>query len=285
MPTTPGVQFALVTGCGSGGIGHALTKQLRAKGLEVFSTLLPFEDQQHLEQIGAHVLVCDITKEDDVVRVKETIQKTTGGYLSVLINNAGICYTMTAADTEVSEVEKMFAVNVFGHMRVVHHFHRMIVQAKGVIVNIGSVGGIVPYVYGASYNASKAALHHYGNTLRVEMKPFGVRVVNVISGEVSTNVLKTDQRAQRQLPPASLYRALATDFVNHIGRTPKTITPDEYAMRVIKEITNNAPKAWLWHGARSGFVRWCDMLLPRTFWDVIFWREFSFGKLSTAASV
>lgn len=81
---------------------------------------------------------------------------------------------MTAADTDVKQVEKMFAVNVFGPMRLVHHLHRMLIAApRGVIVNIGSIGGVCPYVFGASYNATKAALHHWGNTLRVEMKPFG----------------------------------------------------------------------------------------------------------------
>ncbi|KAL7625209.1 NADPH-dependent 1-acyl dihydroxyacetone phosphate reductase [Parahypoxylon ruwenzoriense] len=270
----PATRFALVTGCGNGGIGHALTKKLRAEGFEVFATLLPSEDKQHIENIGARSLVCDITKDDDVVRIKEVIQCETKGSLSILINNAGICYTMTAADTDVSEVEKMFAVNLFGHMRVVHHFHRMLVQAKGVIVNIGSIGGIVPYIYGSSYNASKAALHHYGNTLRAEMKPFGVRVVNVISGEVSTNILKTDQRSQRQLPPDSLYQPLAAEFAAHISRTPiilrgskDTITPDQYAERVIKEILKESPSVWFWHGAQTSL-------------DWMFWKEFSFGKLS-----
>lgn len=55
---------------------------------------------------------------------------------------------MTAADTDVQQVERMFAVNVLGPMRMVHHFHKMIVRVKGVVVNIGSVGGIVPYIYG-----------------------------------------------------------------------------------------------------------------------------------------
>lgn len=62
---------------------------------------------------------------------------------------------MTAADTEVVEVEKMFAVNVFGPMRMVHFFHRMLVEAKGTVVNIGSIGGIVPYVYGGLYSNSR----------------------------------------------------------------------------------------------------------------------------------
>lgn len=106
---------------------------------------------------------------------------------------------MTAIDTDVREVQRMFNVNLFGPMRMVCCFHDMLIQSSGIIVNIGSVGGIVPYVYGceslqqmlgmrlsiyalirvrltsgcaaASYNATKAALHHWSNTLRVEMAP------------------------------------------------------------------------------------------------------------------
>ena len=107
---------------------------------------------------------------------------------------------MPATDTEIREVEKMFAVNVFGPMRMVRYFHRLLVATKGTIVNIGSIGGIVPYIYGgtasqlfplliqdltgppASYNATKAALHHYGNTLRAELKPFGCVAVAMFRG-------------------------------------------------------------------------------------------------------
>ncbi|KAF4186819.1 hypothetical protein CNMCM7927_005059 [Aspergillus lentulus] len=125
---------------------------------------------------------------------------------------------MPATDTEVAEVEKMFKVNVFGPMRMVHYMHRFVIEAKGVIVNIGSIGGVCPYVYGASYNASKAALHHYGNTLRVEMRPFGVRVVNVISGEVHTNILRNDHG--RSLPDNSVYYKMNDAFQAHLYRKP-----------------------------------------------------------------
>lgn len=57
---------------------------------------------------------------------------------------------MTAIDTDVREVQHMFNVNVFGPMRMVHHFHRMLIESTGTVVNIGSIGGIIPYVYGAS---------------------------------------------------------------------------------------------------------------------------------------
>lgn len=55
---------------------------------------------------------------------------------------------MTAIDTDVKSVQRMFDVNLFGPMRMVHHFHDMLIASSGIIVNIGSIGGIVPFVYG-----------------------------------------------------------------------------------------------------------------------------------------
>ncbi|KAI0204883.1 hypothetical protein F4808DRAFT_412507 [Astrocystis sublimbata] len=73
--------------------------------------------------------------------------------------------------------------------------------------------------FGSSYNASKAALHYWGNTLRVEMKPFGVRVMNIISGEVATNILKSGVKHNRKLPLDSVYHPIADVFDNHAHRT------------------------------------------------------------------
>ncbi|MCJ1341999.1 RNA elimination defective protein Red1 [Peltigera leucophlebia] len=272
-------KFVLITGCGNGGIGHALAQVFRAKGFTVFATLLPHESRKHLLQHNIHVFDADVTKDEDTSALKKQVEAVTQGRLDILVNNAGICYTMTAADTEIKEVEKMFAVNVFGPMRMVRFFHPMLVAAKGTVVNIGSIGGIVPYVYGAaSYNASKAALHHYGNTLRVEMKPLGVRVVNIISGEVGTNILQKD--SNRKLPASSLYISLEEDFAAHVRRIPVTITPKDYASAVVQEVTKKAPSAWFWYGAQTFTVRWCDALLPRTFWDWLFIRMFSLNKLT-----
>lgn len=59
---------------------------------------------------------------------------------------------MTAIDTDVVAVQRMFDINVFGPMRMVRHFHDLIIEAKGVIVNIGSIGGVIPYLYGCKYS-------------------------------------------------------------------------------------------------------------------------------------
>jgi len=184
---------------------------------------------------------------------------------------------MPAVDSDIEKVEAIFAVNVVGPMRMVSHFHDMICNAKGTIINIGSIAGVTPYVYQAAYNASKAALHHYGNTLRVEMKPFGVRVINVISGEVCTNILTKD--SNNQLPEGSIFEPLTKEYLAHVRRTPATITPQAYAVKVVAEAMKVSPQAWLWHGSQTGIVWFVDTFLPRTFWDLLFWRMFEFKKL------
>ena len=57
---------------------------------------------------------------------------------------------MPAIDTDVKSVRRMFDVNLFGPMHMVHYFHDMLIRASGAIVNIGSIGGVVPYVYGGT---------------------------------------------------------------------------------------------------------------------------------------
>ncbi|KAK8102458.1 hypothetical protein PG984_015604 [Apiospora sp. TS-2023a] len=189
---------------------------------------------------------------------------------------------MPAVDTQVSEVEKMFKVNVFGPMRMVHFFHSWLVASKGLVVNIGSVGGLCPYIFGASYNASKAALHHYGNTLRAEMKPFGVRVMNVISGEIQTNILRHDKG--RTLPENSIFAPLKDAFANHVGRTPNlksedTITPSQYATAVVAEAMKEKPKAWFWYGPTTWLVWRMETFWSKDAWDPLLWKWFNFDAL------
>jgi 1-acylglycerone phosphate reductase len=61
---------------------------------------------------------------------------------------------MTGIDTDVNSVQRMFDINVFGPMRMVRHFHDMIIGAKGVIVNISSIAAVIPYLYGCKFSLS-----------------------------------------------------------------------------------------------------------------------------------
>ncbi|KAF2177782.1 NAD(P)-binding protein [Zopfia rhizophila CBS 207.26] len=279
MPTQQ--RFALVTGCGRGGIGEALVTEYSRKGLHAIATVLPNEASDHLSEAGITFYTLDVTSEKSILEMKANVQKLTGGRLDVLVNCAGIAYTMTAIDTDVVAVQRMFDINVFGPMRMVRHFHDFIIEAKGVIVNIGSIGGVIPYLYGSSYNATKAALAHWGNTLRVEMAPFDVRVITVISGEVSTNILKND--AHRRLPEGSYYSPLAEEFQAHVTRTPQGATDRfDYAANVVAHSLRSRPQAWFWYGSYTRLTWFYDVFGWRTIWDSTLWKWFDLRKLQQA---
>ncbi|RDA83520.1 hypothetical protein CP532_4157 [Ophiocordyceps camponoti-leonardi (nom. inval.)] len=144
-------KYALVTGCGKGGIGEALVKQYVRQGVHAIATVLPSENSEHLTREGITWFPLDVTDENSVADLKQSILRLTGGSLDVLVNNALPGYTMTAIDTDVNSVKRMFDVNLFGPMQMVHYFHDMIIRTTGTIVNIGSIGGVVPYMYGGSF--------------------------------------------------------------------------------------------------------------------------------------
>ncbi|KAI1499775.1 hypothetical protein F5X99DRAFT_430291 [Biscogniauxia marginata] len=254
-------RFALVTGCGQGGIGEALVHEYTHRGFHAIATVLPSESHEHLSKAGITWFPLDVTQEASIQSLKQSIRSLTDGHLDILVNNAGICYTMTAIDTDVKSVQAMFDVNVFGPMRMVHQFHDMLIRSSGTVVNIGSIGGVVPYVYGSSYNATKAALQHWSNTLRVEMAPLDVKVLTIISGEVGTNILKRD--TERELPEDTTDR-----FV--------------YAQNVVAQSLRSSPPAWFWFGKATLIIRILDTFAFRTIWDRLFWSEFNFDKLKEA---
>ncbi|KAK8070201.1 short chain dehydrogenase [Apiospora phragmitis] len=143
---SPYDRFCLITGCGEGEIGHALAQRFFESGLVVFATLLSHEAREHLNHYLIHIVDLNVTSEEDTLAIAKQVQLVTGGQLDILVNNTGMFlmfekgYTMTADDTDDCQAEKMFAVNVFGPMRMAHQFHRILVNAKGIVVNIGSIG-------------------------------------------------------------------------------------------------------------------------------------------------
>ncbi|KAI3327610.1 NAD(P)-binding protein [Xylariaceae sp. AK1471] len=262
-------KFALVTGCGCGGIGEALVAEFTRQDIHSIATVLPTEASDHLTDKGLTFFTLDVTVDKSVRDLAEAVKELTGGHLDFLVNCAGIAYTMTAIDTDVAAVQRMFDVNLFGPMRMVHAFHSMIIEAKGSIINIGSIGGVIPFMYGSSYNASKAALHHWGNTLRVEMAPFG------------TNILKSD--AHRTLPAGSYYTPLAENFRQHVTRIPPGTTDRfKYAENVVRQSLRSSPPAWFWYGSFTTLTRLLDTFGWRTVWDGVMWNMFGLAKLRRA---
>ncbi|KAL7266361.1 NADPH-dependent 1-acyl dihydroxyacetone phosphate reductase [Rhizina undulata] len=271
----------LITGAGVGGIGGALAKEFHLKGYRVFATARRIETIAPLaEEFGIETLPLDVTSQESVDAAKKEIVAATGGKLDVLVNNAGISYTMPATDLEIDTVKELFDVNVFGVMRMVKAFADVLVEARGVIANVGSIASIMPFVFGSSYNATKGALHSYGNTLRVEMRPFGVKVLTIVTGGVKSQIA----RWPRTLPENSLYLPINDDFQLRLSRSQRgAMDTDEYAKGVVQKIRNALEggrwSVWYWRGNFS-FWAWCiDTFLWKGVWDSLMMGRFGLKRM------
>lgn len=80
----------------------------------------------------------------------------------------------------------MFNVNIFGLIEVTQAFAPQVIAATGQIINVGSIAAVLPLPLQGTYNSSKAAVHSLSDALRVEMAPFGVKVICVSPGRVAT---------------------------------------------------------------------------------------------------
>jgi len=127
-----------------------------------------------------------VTDRDSIARAKATIGEKTGAKLDALVNNAGIVVAAPLEIVEPEQFEKQFAVNVMGPLYVSQAFLPMLRAAKGRIVTIGSIAGKMALPYVGPYAASKFAVEALMDALRLEMLPFGVKVILVEPGAIKT---------------------------------------------------------------------------------------------------
>lgn len=119
---------------------------------------------------GITLVQLDVTNIDSIRKARDTVASTLGAEkgLDMLVNNAGVATTMPALDHDISATRQMFEANLFGMMAMVQEFMPLLMlSSDACIVNVGSVAGLVPFAFGSSYGASKAAVHSYSDALRL----------------------------------------------------------------------------------------------------------------------
>src|SRR3954452_12568633 len=169
-------KVALVTG-GSSGIGACTVRELLDAGFVVYTVARRVDRMQPLVEQGAHAFAMDVTDDASMVAGIDRII-TEQGRIDVLVNNAGYGSYGAVEDVPIDEARRQFEVNVFGLARltqlVTPHMRR---QGSGRIVNISSIGGNFYEPFGAWYHATKFAVEGFSDSLRLELRPFGIRVV------------------------------------------------------------------------------------------------------------
>ncbi|MBL9056688.1 MAG: oxidoreductase [Rhodobacteraceae bacterium] len=176
---------ALVTGASSG-MGKSIAKRLIADGYLVYVAARNTDKMADLAALGAVPLQMDISKDAEIVAAVARITEQSGG-VDVLVNNAGYGLYGPVEEIPLDEARYQFEVNVFGAARLTQLLlPAMRAKGKGTIVNITSMGGKIYTVLGAWYHATKHALEGWSDSLRLELAPFGIRVVVIEPGLIET---------------------------------------------------------------------------------------------------
>jgi NAD(P)-dependent dehydrogenase (short-subunit alcohol dehydrogenase family) len=183
-------EAVLITGCSSG-IGRATAQRLAAEGWTVYATARRPETIEELREAGCETLALDVLDEASMQRAVETVVEAQGA-VGVLVNNAGYSQSGAVEDVPIDAVRRQFETNVFGLIRMCQLvLPGMRAQHWGKIVNMGSMGGKLTFPGGGLYHASKYAIEAISDALRFEVRGFGVDVILVEPGFITTEFAAT----------------------------------------------------------------------------------------------
>ncbi len=139
------------------------------------------------EKSGILPTVLDLTDPEQIDEILDPLLEEHGP-VSLLVNNAGYGMRGAIEDSPMAEVRRLFEVNLFSLLHLTQKVLPGMRRARqGVIVNVSSVAGLASTPFGGIYSASKFALEAASDALRLEARPFGIHVVLVEPGPVTTN--------------------------------------------------------------------------------------------------
>ena len=185
------MRTVIITGC-STGIGRATAARLgRRDDWTVYATARKPETLAELESAGCRTLALDVTDEASMVAAVDAV-KAESGRIDALVNNAGYSQSGASETLDVDEVRRQFETNVFGLLRLSQLvLPTMREQRDGRIVNISSMGGKLVFPGGGAYHATKFAVEAFSDAMRFEVAGFGIKVVIIEPGLITTNFDQT----------------------------------------------------------------------------------------------
>ena len=269
MNATPKV--ALVTG-GSSGIGESTVRELLDAGYVVYTCARRVERMQPLAQLGAHVFAMDVTDDASMVAGIDRIIAE-HGRIDVLVNNAGFGSYGAVEDVPIDEARRQFDVNVFGLARltqlVTPHMRK---QGSGRIINISSIGGKFYEPFGAWYHATKFAVEGFSDSLRLELKPFGIDVVIIEPGPIITewNEIARDSLLEHSgESDYATYARRAHRVLTEFDKPGRASTPEAVARKIRKAVTARRPAARYPVGRGARMITSSRDHLPDRFFDQV----------------
>ncbi|CAM3919641.1 oxidoreductase [Smaragdicoccus niigatensis] len=273
----------LITGCSSG-IGAATAADLVAHGHTVYATARRPETLKDLADQGCHTLALDVTSEESMAAAVATVEREAGS-IDVLINNAGYSQSGAVESIPLDNIRKQFETNVFGLIRMSQLvLPGMRKAGRGRIINLGSMGGRLTFPGGGIYHSTKYAVEAISDAMRFEVQGFGIQVVLIEPGLITTEFAGTAVGSVDGLNdgPYAEFNAKVGKVTADIYAGPMAALvgggPDAVAKVIRKAVQSKRPKAryTVTPSATLGILQ--RQLTPDRVWDLAMRAQFPVPK-------
>lgn len=272
-------QVVLITGCSSG-IGRALAEEFARRGDRVMATARSEESLAELAGGRIRTARLDVT---DPESIDGAVKECTAwaGRIDIVVNNAGYALIGPVTELDLDELRTQFETNVVGAVAVTQAVAPQMVDRRcGRIVNIGSVSGVTATPFGGAYCASKAAIHMLSDALRMELAPFGVRVITVQPGAIESRFGEHASKGVERYTEGSLYSWVYDAIEARAGASQVGAMPAvDFARLVVGAVTAPSPPAIVRAGKHSVRLPIIGRL-PSAIRDRIFTRRFGLDRIS-----
>jgi NAD(P)-dependent dehydrogenase (short-subunit alcohol dehydrogenase family) len=268
------VPTVLLTGA-STGIGRATALRLAGSGWTVLAGVRKAADDEALRAVGGERVIpleLDVTDLEQIERAAERMGELAPGGLDALVNNAGSAVGGPLELLSLEDLRCQFEVNFFGQVAVTQALIPALRRARGRIVLISSVGGLLTTPYLAPYHASKYALEAAANSLRLELASSHIQVALIEPGSVATPIWEKNRgqvdefnvpeelREQYGHVPAAMAKALQ-------NTARRGIPPDRVAQTIERALNAKRMRARYLVGRDAHAMVWASRLLPDLVFD------------------
>jgi NAD(P)-dependent dehydrogenase (short-subunit alcohol dehydrogenase family) len=266
----------LITGCSSG-IGAATASRLAKAGWPVYATARRPETLAALEADGCRTLALDVVDEASRQAAVDAVVAAEGA-VGVLINNAGYSQSGAVESVPDDRVRDQFETNVFGPLALCRLvLPGMREQGWGKIVQLSSMGGKLTFPGGGLYHATKHAVEAISDALRFEVRSFGVDVIVIEPGLITSGF---SDAAVRGLGTASAAQGPYEDFNRAVGEASRDVyekgllsklggPPEAVAERIEDALNAKRPRARYTVTPSARALLTLRAVLPDRGWDAM----------------
>jgi NAD(P)-dependent dehydrogenase (short-subunit alcohol dehydrogenase family) len=267
----------VITGA-STGIGRACALELDSRGFHVFAGVRQEAAARDLrdERPSLDPISIDVTDAESIAAARERVTEAVGAKgLAGLVNNAGIAVPGPLEHLPIDEFRRQMEVNLVGQVAVTQAFLPLLRTATGRIVNIGSIGGRVALPLLGPYAASKHAIEGLSDSLRRELRPWGIQVSIVRPGPIATEIWDRGSTTADELlertPEAAVHYGPAIERARAFAaqRTREAVPPSAVAEVVAHALTADKPRTRYLVGPQARLLASLRAILPDRWFDAL----------------